>query len=137
MALSYIVILRLTAKLIKSFSYLEKCLSCVEDGRISGYFDTKYMTILPIEQILHNFEDQIFFLTSNRSIFVYSSISVLVEPVIGPFHFFSPYPGGALGHINYSFNPLLADVDILGFHRDLFNSPPESGSLKNGICLRF
>ncbi len=27
-------------------------------GRISGYFDTKYMTILQIEQILHIFEDQ-------------------------------------------------------------------------------
>ncbi len=27
---------------------------------ISGYFDTKYMTVLRIEQILHNFEDQKF-----------------------------------------------------------------------------
>ena len=25
-----------------------------------GYFDTKYMSILQIEQILHNFEDQKF-----------------------------------------------------------------------------
>ncbi len=29
-------------------------------ARISGYFDTKYMTVLLIEQILHNFEDQKF-----------------------------------------------------------------------------
>ena len=30
----------------------------MKDGRISGYFDTKYMSVLQIEQILHNFEDQ-------------------------------------------------------------------------------
>ncbi len=30
----------------------------MEDGRISGYLDTKYMIILWIEEILHNFEDQ-------------------------------------------------------------------------------
>ena len=30
----------------------------LKDARISGYFDTKYMTILRIEQILHNFKDQ-------------------------------------------------------------------------------
>ncbi len=30
----------------------------LKDGRISVYFDTKYMTICQIEQILHNFEDQ-------------------------------------------------------------------------------
>ncbi len=30
----------------------------LKDGRIYGYFDTKYMTVLRIEQILHNFEDQ-------------------------------------------------------------------------------
>ncbi len=29
----------------------------MKDGRITGYFDTKYMTVL---QILHNFEDQKF-----------------------------------------------------------------------------
>ena len=49
----------------------------MEDGRISGYFDTKYMTILPIEQILHNFEDQIFFLTQNRSIQVFFLLLLL------------------------------------------------------------
>ena len=32
----------------------------MKDPRISGYFDTKYMTLLRIEQILHNFEDQKF-----------------------------------------------------------------------------
>ncbi len=32
----------------------------MKDTRISGYFDTKYMTVLRIEQILHNFEDQKF-----------------------------------------------------------------------------
>ncbi len=32
----------------------------MKDGQISGYFDTKYMTVLRIEQILQNFEDQKF-----------------------------------------------------------------------------
>ncbi len=32
----------------------------MKDARISGYFDTKYMTVLRIEQILHQFEDQKF-----------------------------------------------------------------------------
>ncbi len=30
----------------------------MEDGQISGYFDTKYMTILQIKKKLHNFEDR-------------------------------------------------------------------------------
>ncbi len=30
----------------------------MKDGQIAGYFDTKYMTILRIERILHNFKDQ-------------------------------------------------------------------------------
>ena len=30
----------------------------IKDGRISGYFDTKYVTVVQIEQILHNFNDQ-------------------------------------------------------------------------------
>ncbi len=30
------------------------------EGRISGYFDAKYMTVLRLEQILHNFENQNF-----------------------------------------------------------------------------
>ncbi len=29
-------------------------------ARIPGYFGTKYMTVLRIEHILHNFEDQKF-----------------------------------------------------------------------------
>ena len=32
----------------------------MNDARISGYFHTKYITILRIEQILDNFEDQNF-----------------------------------------------------------------------------
>ena len=32
----------------------------MKDGRKSDYFDTKYMAVLQIEQILHNFEDQNF-----------------------------------------------------------------------------
>ena len=32
----------------------------MKDARITGYFDTKYMTVLQIEQILHNFGDQKF-----------------------------------------------------------------------------
>ena len=30
----------------------------LKNGRIPGYFDTKYMKVLRIEQILHSFEDQ-------------------------------------------------------------------------------
>ncbi len=30
----------------------------LKDGWFSGYFDTKYMTVLRMEQILHNFEKQ-------------------------------------------------------------------------------
>ena len=47
----------------------------MKDGWISGNFDTKYMTVIPIEQILHSFEDQnlpICF-TPNRSIFALHS----------------------------------------------------------------
>ncbi len=37
----------------------------MKDARISGYFDTKYMTVLRIEQILHQFGDQKFAYFSN------------------------------------------------------------------------
>ncbi len=30
----------------------------MKNGRISGYFSTKYMTVEQIKPILHNFEDQ-------------------------------------------------------------------------------
>ncbi len=30
----------------------------MKDGRISGYFDALYMTVLQTEQLLRNFEDQ-------------------------------------------------------------------------------
>ena len=50
---------RNAVRYIKERSYFQK------DGRISGYFDTKYMAILRIEQILHNFEDQEFAHFSN------------------------------------------------------------------------
>ena len=32
----------------------------LKEAQISGYFDTKYMTVLRTVQILHNFEDQKF-----------------------------------------------------------------------------
>ena len=32
----------------------------MKEARISGYFDMKYMTVLQIEQVLHNIEDQFF-----------------------------------------------------------------------------
>ncbi len=37
--------------------YIKERSYFLKDGRISGYFDTKYMTVLQIEQILHSFED--------------------------------------------------------------------------------
>ena len=45
---------RNTVRHIKQKGYFMK------DARISGYFGTKYMTVLRIEQILHNFVDQQF-----------------------------------------------------------------------------
>ncbi len=41
-------------------SYIKQRVYFMKDGRIFGYFDTKYMTALRIEQILHKFEDQKF-----------------------------------------------------------------------------
>ena len=38
--------------------YIKQRSYFVKDGRIPGYFGTKYMTVLQIEQILRNFEDQ-------------------------------------------------------------------------------
>ncbi len=38
----------------------------MKDTRNSSYFDTNYMTVLQIEQILHNFEDQKFANFFNR-----------------------------------------------------------------------
>ena len=40
--------------------YIKQRGNFIKDARISGYFDTKYTTVLRIEQILHNFEDQKF-----------------------------------------------------------------------------
>ena len=40
--------------------YIKKRGCHMKDVRISGYFDTKYMTVLWIEQILHTFEDDRF-----------------------------------------------------------------------------
>ena len=53
--------------------YIKQSGYVMEDAQISGFFFyTKYISVLRIEQILHNFEDQKLanFLTSNRSIFV-------------------------------------------------------------------
>ncbi len=58
----------------------------MKDVRTSGHFDTKYMTVLRIEKLLHNFEDQKFanFLNLEQVnfcltlvIFVYSSIYIV------------------------------------------------------------
>ncbi len=38
--------------------YIKERSYFLEDGPISGYFDTKNMTVLQIEHIFHNFEDQ-------------------------------------------------------------------------------
>ncbi len=40
--------------------YIEQRDYFLKDARISGYFDTKHMTVLRMELILHNFEDQKF-----------------------------------------------------------------------------
>ncbi len=37
--------------------YIKERSYFLEDGRISGYFDTKYVAVLQIENIVHNFED--------------------------------------------------------------------------------
>ena len=51
--------------------YIKERSYFLRDGQISGHFDTEFMSILQIEQISHNFEDQKManFSTSNRSIF--------------------------------------------------------------------
>ena len=53
--------------------YIEERGYFMKAARISGYSDTKHMTVLQIEQILHNFEDQKFalFFTFNMSIFAW------------------------------------------------------------------
>ena len=43
-----------------AFRYIKQRGYFMKDGQISGYFDTKYMTLSQIEQILHNCEDQKF-----------------------------------------------------------------------------
>ncbi len=51
-----------------AISYITQRGYFMKDGQIYGSSDTKCMTVLRIEQIIHNFEDQKFaiFLTSNR-----------------------------------------------------------------------
>ncbi len=41
-----------------AFRYIKERKYFLKDARIFGYFDTKYMTVVQIEQISHNFEDQ-------------------------------------------------------------------------------
>ncbi len=53
----------------------------MKDCRISGYFVTKYMTVLPIEQILHDFEDQII-----AKFFNLEQVNFRVTLVIFPSH---------------------------------------------------
>ena len=38
--------------------YIKQRSYFLKSGQISGYFGTKYTTVLQVEQILHNFEDQ-------------------------------------------------------------------------------
>ncbi len=40
--------------------YIKQRVCFMKGARISDYFDTKYMIVLQIEQILHNFKDQKF-----------------------------------------------------------------------------
>ena len=44
----------------KVVRYIKQRANVMKNARISSYFDTKYMAVLRIEQILHNFEDQKF-----------------------------------------------------------------------------
>ncbi len=41
-------------------TYIKQRGHFLKDARISGYFDTKYMTVIRTGQISHNFEDQKF-----------------------------------------------------------------------------
>ncbi len=38
--------------------YIKQMGNFMKGAKISGYFDTKFMTVLQIEKILYNFEDQ-------------------------------------------------------------------------------
>ncbi len=66
----------------KTVGYIKKRGYFMKDGRISGYFDTNYMTVLQIEQILHNFEDHFFnleqvdFRVTLVQFFFYNCISI-------------------------------------------------------------
>ena len=40
------------------YMYIKQRRYFLKEGRITCYFDTKYMTLLQIEQFLHKFEDQ-------------------------------------------------------------------------------
>ena len=54
----------------------------LKDGRISDYFDTKYVTVLRKEQILHNFVDQ-----KNANFFNLEQVDFRVTLVIYPWLF--------------------------------------------------
>ncbi len=60
MALSYMVILRLTAKLIQSFSYLENCLSCLQSA-----LQAKPMRIVLVVLFLDTWEICLLFCKKN------------------------------------------------------------------------
>ena len=55
----------------------------LKDYRISCYFDTKYMTVLQIEKILHNFEDQKFanFLNLERVNFRVTLVNMFIKSI--------------------------------------------------------
>ncbi len=63
--------------------YIKERGSFLKDGRISEYFDTKYMTVLQIEQILHNFEDQKFanFLNLERVNFRVTLVNMFIKSI--------------------------------------------------------
>ena len=52
----------------------------MKSGRISGYFDTKHMTVLRMEQIVHNFVDQ-----KIANFFNHERVNFCVTFVIYPF----------------------------------------------------
>ncbi len=61
--------------------YIKQCGYFMKDGRMSGYFGTKYMSILQIEQILHNFEDRKFanFFNLERVNFCVTLVTCVME----------------------------------------------------------
>ncbi len=95
--------------------YIKQRSYFLKDGLIPGYFGTKYMTVLQIEQILHNFEDQKIANFFNLE-HVNFSMTLVIRKMMSASSLLGPrcvmqYPGyvvGVLSNIRYKSCPYLS-----------------------------